>query len=140
MNALEAKDVRRSYGRQVVLDGFSLSVGAGEFAALMGPSGSGKSTFLHVAAGLIRADSGSVLVGGEEVTKMGDSAAAKFRRRHVGVVYQAYNLLETANVEDNVAMPVRLDHGRIDSARLGSLLESLGLAGKRRAFPQELSG
>ena len=81
MNALEAKDVRRSYGRQVVLDGFSLSVGAGEFAALMGPSGSGKSTFLHVAAGLIRADSGSVLVGGEEVTKMGDSAAAKFRRR-----------------------------------------------------------
>ena len=133
MNALEAKDVCRSYGRQVVLDGFSLSVGAGEFAALMGPSGSGKSTFLHVAAGLIRADSGSVLVGGEEVTKMGDSAAAKFRRRHVGVVYQAYNLLETANVEDNVAMPVKLD-------RLSSLLESLGLAGRRRAFPQELSG
>ena len=140
MNALEANDVRRSYGRQVVLDGFSFSVGVGEFAALMGPSGSGKSTFLHVAAGLIRADSGSVLVGGEEVTKMGDSAAAKFRRRHVGVVYQAYNLLETANVEDNVAMPVRLDHGKVDGERLLSLLESLGLAGKRRAFPQELSG
>ena len=96
--AIEAKDVYRKYGDQEVLKGLSLSVAPGEFVALMGPSGSGKSTFLHLAAGLLAADAGTVRIGETEVTALGDAAATKFRRRHVGVVFQAFNLLETATV------------------------------------------
>ena len=140
MEALKAESVCRSYGSQKVLDDFSLSIGRGEFAALMGPSGSGKSTFLHLAAGLLSADSGRIEVGGCDVTAMGDAAAAKFRRRHVGVVFQAYNLLESATVAENVAMPVRLDRGKVDETRLASLVAELGLSGKERKRPGELSG
>ena len=140
MDALKAADVCRSYGRQKVLDGFNLTLAPGEFAALMGPSGSGKSTFLNVAAGLISADSGKVEVGGADVTAMGDGAATKFRRRHVGVVFQAYNLLEACTVAENIAMPVRLDRGKVDRARLAGLVEALGLAGLERKRPSELSG
>ena len=140
MEALNAAGVCRAYGNQRVLRDFSLTLAAGEFAALMGPSGSGKSTFLHVAAGLIAADSGVVKIGGRDVTAMGDSAAAKFRRRHVGVVFQAYNLLESATVAENIAMPVRLDRGRVDASRLASLADALGLAGLERRHPSELSG
>ena len=140
MDAFDAREVFRSYGRQKVLDGFSLKLAPGEFAALMGPSGSGKSTFLHIAAGLLPADSGKVLIGGRDVTAMGDSAAAKFRRRHVGVVFQACNLLETATVADNIAMPVRLDHGKVDASRLAALVGALGLEGAEGKRPAELSG
>ena len=140
MDALKAADVCRSYGRQKVLDGFNLTLAPGEFAALMGPSGSGKSTFLHLAAGLLSADSGRIEVGGSDVTAMGDAAAARFRRRHVGVVFQAYNLLDSATVAENIAMPVRLDHGRVDGARLDALVSALGLSGREGKRPGELSG
>jgi putative ABC transport system ATP-binding protein len=93
MDALKATGVARSYSGAAVLDTFSLTLAKGDFAALMGPSGSGKSTFLHIAAGLLKADAGKVEIAGREITAMGDSAAAKFRRRNVGVVFQAFNLL-----------------------------------------------
>ena len=140
MYALNAEDVCRSYGRQKVLDGFSLRLEPGEFAALMGPSGSGKSTFLNVAAGLLSADSGKVEIGGEDVTAMGDGAATRFRRRHVGVVFQAYNLLEAYTTAENIVMPVRLDRGKIDRERLARLVASLGLEGLEGKRPAELSG
>ena len=140
MEALKASDVCRSYGRRKVLDGFSLTLAPGEFAALMGPSGSGKSTFLNVAAGLIEADSGKVEIGGADVTAMGDGAATRFRRRHVGVVFQAYNLLEACTVAENIAMPVRLDRGKVDAERLASLVGELGLGGLEAKRPAELSG
>lgn len=140
MYALNAEDVCRSYGRQKVLDGFSLRLEPGEFAALMGPSGSGKSTFLNVAAGLLSADSGKVAIGGEDVTAMGDGAATRFRRRHIGVVFQAYNLLEAYTTSENIVMPVRLDCGRIDRERLARLVASLGLEGLEGKRPAELSG
>ena len=138
--AIEAKDVYRKYGDQEVLKGLSLSVAPGEFVALMGPSGSGKSTFLHLAAGLLAADAGTVRIGETEVTALGDAAATKFRRRHVGVVFQAFNLLETATVAENVVLPARLDHVRPDAARVADLLAKLGLAGKEKRLPSELSG
>ena len=140
MYALNAEDVCRSYGRQKVLDGFSLRLEPGEFAALMGPSGSGKSTFLNVAAGLLSADSGKVEIGGTEVTAMGDGAATRFRRRHIGVVFQAYNLLEAYTTSENIIMPVRLDRGRIDRERLARLVAFLGLEGLEGKRPAELSG
>ena len=142
--SLQAENVCAAYGkgaaRVEVLKGFSLTLRAGEFVALMGPSGSGKSTFLHLAAGLLLPESGTIAVGGQDVTAMGDAAATRFRRRHEGVVFQAFNLLEPLTVRENVALPVRLDHGRPDAARVAELVGKLGLAGKEDRLPSELSG
>ena len=141
--SLEASGVCRKYGSQEVLKGFSLSVEAGGFEALMGPSGSGKSTILHIAAGLLSADAGSVRIGGEDVTKMSDAAATKFRRRHIGVVFQAFNLLNEKTVRENIVLPLRLG-GRPSAARLASALDplvaALGLADLLEKKPEELSG
>lgn len=142
--SLLAENVCAAYGkgagRVEVLKDFSLTLQAGEFVALMGPSGSGKSTFLHLAAGLLLPASGRITVGGQDVTAMGDAAATRFRRRHEGVVFQSFNLLETLTVRENVALPVRLDHGRPDPARVAELVGKLGLAGKEDRLPSELSG
>ena len=143
MEALKATGVCRNYGRQEVLRDFSLSVEAGGFEALMGPSGSGKSTFLHVAAGLLAADAGSVLIGGRDIAAMTDAEATRFRRRHVGVVFQAFNLLNEKTVRENILLPLRLDGAACDAnvlARLGALAAKLGLAGKLGSQPEELSG
>lgn len=140
MEALKATDVHRSYADCKVLNGFSLTLEEGGFASLMGPSGSGKSTFLHIAAGLIDADGGHVEIAGEDILSKSDSAAAKFRRRNIGVVFQAYNLLPSLSVADNILLPVRLDHGRADKTRLAELIEKLGLKGSEKKLPGELSG
>ena len=144
MNALKAIGVSRRYGKQEVLKDFALTVEAGSFEALMGPSGSGKSTFLHIAAGLLAADAGSVEIGGKDVVKMSDSEATKFRRRHVGVVFQAFNLLNEKTVRENVLLPLRLG-GEAKSKdeveqRTEDLLKLLGLAGMGKKMPEELSG
>ena len=140
MEALKASGVSRSYGSQRVLDSFGLSLAPGEFAALMGPSGSGKSTFLHIAAGLLAADSGSIEIGGSDIIAMGDAAATKFRRRRIGVVFQAYNLLESLDVEENIALTAKLDSKRVDKERLADLIAKLGLGGCEKKFPSQLSG
>ena len=144
MEALKATGVRHGYGRgdarREVLSDFSISLAEGEFAALMGPSGSGKSTFLHLAAGLLAPEAGSIVVGGTDVSSMGDSAAARFRRRHVGVVFQAFNLLESATVAENIVLPSRLDRARPDPARLAELVAKLGLSGLESRLPAALSG
>ena len=142
--ALEANGICRKYGKQEVLKDFSLSIEAGSFEALMGPSGSGKSTFLHIAAGLLGADAGSVEIGGENITKMSDSAATKFRRRHVGVIFQAFNLLNEKTVRDNILLPIVLDGkssvSRLKSSRLADLAEKLGITNLIDKKPEELSG
>ena len=146
MEALKAEGVFRKYGKQEVLKDFSLNIEAGSFEALMGPSGSGKSTFLHIAAGLLAADAGSVLVGGKDVVKMSDTEATKFRRRHVGVVFQAFNLLNEKTVRENVLLPLELDGGARGIARptvagrLSGLAEKLGIVGLLEKHPEELSG
>ena len=144
MEALKAIGVSRRYGKQEVLKDFSLSIEAGSFEALMGPSGSGKSTFLHIAAGLLGADAGSVEIGGENITKMSDSAATKFRRRHVGVIFQAFNLLNEKTVRDNILLPIVLDGkssvSRLKSSRLADLAEKLGITNLIDKKPEELSG
>ncbi|MBR3222689.1 MAG: ABC transporter ATP-binding protein [Kiritimatiellae bacterium] len=143
MDALVAKGVCRGYGRQKVLESFSLTVGSGRFEALMGPSGSGKSTFLHVAAGLLAADAGSVSIGGTEVTALSDAAAAKFRRRHVGVVFQSFNLLSEKTAKENILLPLKLDgaaKGPGVEERLERLADALGIADALDKRPDELSG
>ena len=144
MNALNAEGVCRKYGKQEVLRDFSLSIEAGSFEALMGPSGSGKSTFLHIAAGLLAADAGSVEIGGKDIVKMSDTEATKFRRRHVGVVFQAFNLLNERTVRENIWLPISLDGkssvSRLESSRLADLAGKLGIAKLLDKKPEELSG
>ena len=144
MEALKAIGVSRRYGKQEVLKDFALTVEAGSFEALMGPSGSGKSTFLHIAAGLLAADAGSVLVGGKDVVRMSDTEATKFRRRHVGVVFQAFNLLNEKTVRENVWLPVSLagksSVSRLETSRLADLAEKLGISELLDKKPEELSG
>ena len=143
MKALKANGVCRKYGKQEVLKDFSLELEAESFEALMGPSGSGKSTFLHIAAGLLGADAGSVEIGGEDVTKMSDGEATKFRRRHVGVVFQAFNLLNEKTVRENVLLPLRLDGAlgrKTEDGRLEELAKRLGIVGLLDKKPEELSG
>ena len=144
MEAMKAAKVSRRNGKQEVLKDFSLLIEAGSFEALMGPSGSGKSTFLHIAAGLLAADAGSVEIGGKDVVKMSDAEATKFRRRHVGVVFQAFNLLNEKTVRDNILLPLLLDGkspvSRLKSSRLTDLTEKLGIADLLDKRPEELSG
>ena len=145
MEALKAEGVCRKYGKQEVLKDFSLTIESGSFEALMGPSGSGKSTFLHVAAGLLAADAGSVLVGGKDVVKMSDTEATKFRRRHVGVVFQAFNLLNEKTVRENILLPLTLDgipyptRPRVE-ALVAALADRLMLSALLEKKPEELSG
>ena len=146
MDAMQATGVCRTYGRQEVLKDFGLTLGAGAFEALMGPSGSGKSTFLHLAAGLLEADAGEIRIADADIVKLGDSAAAKFRRRHLGVVFQAFNLLSEKTVRENILTPVVLERGARGAkdpavvARLASLTEKLGIAGLLDKRPEQLSG
>ena len=144
MKALKANGVSRNYGKQMVLQDFSLEIESGGFESLMGPSGSGKSTFLHIAAGLLAADAGSVEIGGKDVVRMSDSEATKFRRRHVGVVFQAFNLLNEKTVRENILLPILLDGkspvSRLKSSHLTDLTEKLGIADLLHKLPEALSG
>ena len=142
MEALKASSVSRRYGERKVLEGFDLSIARGSFEALMGPSGCGKSTFLNLACGLLAVDGGEIAIGGEIISKMGDAAATRFRRRRIGVVFQQYNLLGERTVEENVLLPLKLD-GRVTAAakaRFAGLMERLGLAGREKDRASELSG
>jgi putative ABC transport system ATP-binding protein len=122
------------------LRGVDLDVAAGAFAAVTGPSGCGKSTLLHVLGGMLRATSGSVRVGGLDVTAAGEAALTAYRRRTVGFVFQRLNLLDALDVEGNLRIACRIAR-RTDGcdARIDALLEQVGLAARRRARPSELS-
>ncbi|MEU9027869.1 ABC transporter ATP-binding protein [Streptomyces sp. NPDC048383] len=145
--AVELRGVRRRYGRGAAtvhaLRGIDLSLPRGSFTAVMGPSGSGKSTFLQCAAGLDLPTEGSVRLGGTEITGMNENELTELRRGRLGFVFQAFNLLPSLTVEQNVLLPMRLAGGRAASRgaqRVADLLERVGLEGKGRRRPAELSG
>ena len=124
------------------VDHVSLSIGAGEVAAVMGPSGSGKSTLLNLVAGLDRPSGGSIRVDGVELTRLGEAQLARYRRTKVGLVFQFFNLLNNLTVLDNVAVPAELAGvGRRQARRRSlELLDELGLVEQARSFPTRLSG
>nr|WSW66687.1 ABC transporter ATP-binding protein [Streptomyces sp. NBC_00995] len=142
--AVELRDVRRQYGRGAgtvhALAGVDLALPPGTFTAVMGPSGSGKSTFLQCAAGLDRPSSGSVRLGGTEITGMGENQLTELRRSRLGFVFQAFNLLPSLTVEQNVLLPARLAGERQDRRGAAAMLTQVGLADKARRRPGELSG
>jgi putative ABC transport system ATP-binding protein len=123
------------------LRGVSLAVERGEFVAVMGASGSGKSTLLHVVAGLTPPDDGRVLVDGHDLAAMADRHRTAFRRRHIGLVFQAFNLIPTLTAEQNILLPILADKRLgVDNGRLEDLIAWLGLAGRRSHRPDALSG
>ena len=118
----------------------SVRLPGGGFTALMGPSGSGKSTFLHCAAGLDRPSSGAVRLGGVLLAGLSETKLTELRRERAGFVFQAFNLVSSLTVAQNVALPLRLAGRRIDRSRLEEMLARVGLAERARHRPGELSG
>ena len=144
MNILETKDLRKIYGAGEsevrALDGVSISIGEGEFIAIVGSSGSGKSTLLNMIGGLDRPTSGQVLIGGRDILKMKDDQLTVFRRRNIGFVFQNYNLLPVLNVYENIVYPIEIDGGRPDSRFIDKIIHVLGLESKIDNMPNNLSG
>jgi putative ABC transport system ATP-binding protein len=146
MEALRATGVRKTFDAELApvraLRGVNLTVDSGEFVALMGPSGCGKSTLLNLVAGLDTADEGTILVAGEEVTGRREDELARLRRRHIGVVFQFFNLLESMTVLENVALPAMIAgrKRRAAETRARDLLDLLGIGEKSGAAPGSLSG
>jgi putative ABC transport system ATP-binding protein len=137
-----AKEYGVGAGRVEALRSVSLSVARGTFVALMGPSGSGKTTLLHLIAGLERPTAGTIRVGEHLLDEMSEEAIVRWRARHVGLVFQFFNLLSGLSARDNVALPLQLvrEHRRERLRRADAALELVGLADRARHFPRELSG
>lgn len=147
MAMVDARDVRKIYRRGseelVVLDGLSLQVNEGDFAALMGPSGSGKTTLLNLIAGIDRPTSGDVVVNGTNVGSLGESQLADYRRDNVGFIFQFYNLIPVLTATENVALPLILHRsisGKERRERALTALKVVGLADRADHYPRQLSG
>ena len=142
--AVRLESVTKVYGESGsavrALDNVSISIPRGTFTAIMGPSGSGKSTFLHVAAGLDRPTSGKVWLADTELSRKRETALTKFRRDHVGFVFQAYNLLSWLTVEENITLPLRLSGRTADRELLREVVASAELDVRMDQRPSELSG
>lgn len=143
---LEIRNLTKVYGSGdsavTVLRDINLFVRRGEFISLMGESGSGKSTLLYQIGCLDHPNSGSILFDGTELTQCGDADRAALRRRHIGFIFQFYNLVPNLSVQDNILLPVAMDGKSVTdyTAQLEELLEIVGLADKRKSLPRELSG
>ncbi len=144
MSVLQTNDLRKTYGsgdtEVRALDGVELSVESGEFVAVVGTSGSGKSTLLHMLGGLDRPTSGKVFVDGKDIFALKNDELTIFRRRKIGFVFQAYNLVPVLNVYENVVLPIELDGGRVDTGYVDDIIHTLGLETKIYNLPSQLSG
>ena len=142
--AIGLRDVRKVYGKGegavVALDGISLDIAPGSFTAIMGPSGSGKSTFLHVAAGLDRPTSGTVALAGTELAGLSERRLTTLRRERIGFVFQAFNLMPSLTVTQNIGLPLRLDGRRPRRSEVRAVAARVGLEERLRHRPAQLSG
>ena len=144
MNLLEVKSVSKTYGTGetavYALKNVSFSVPKGEFVAVVGESGSGKSTLLNMIGALDTPTSGKVLIDGQEIFNMKDEQRTIFRRRNIGFIFQAFNLIPELNVEQNITFPVLLDYQKPDQAYVEEILTVLNLKERRHHLPRQLSG
>ena len=143
MEILRVENLIKTYGKgenQVqALAGVSFSVEKGEFLAIIGPSGSGKSTLLHILGGVDQPTSGKVWMNGQDVYAQNEEQLAIFRRRQVGLIYQFYNLIPVLDVTENMTLPVLMDGRKVNEKRLAELLQILGLKGREKHLPNQLS-
>jgi putative ABC transport system ATP-binding protein len=141
---IEGNGLNRSYGTGDTavhaLRDVSISVARGELIAVMGPSGSGKSTLMHILAGLDRPTDGEVWIDDIEITRLDDDALTKLRRRHIGFVFQFFNLLPMLTAEENVLLPARIAGAKPDRAWVDEVISTVGLGDRLRHRPAELSG
>src|SRR5215210_4311442 len=139
-----ARDLTRRYGEgETAVDalrGVSLDVMKGQLTAVMGPSGSGKSTLMHILAGLDKASSGEVTIAGTGISKLGDTELTLLRRKHIGFIFQFFNLLPMLNAEENVVLPLSLAGEKPDKVWVAELIRKIGLEERRSHRPSELSG
>lgn len=144
MEILRVEHLTKTYGEgdNVInaLDDVSFHINQGDFVAITGPSGSGKSTLLHILGGVDQPTSGKVFMKGKDVYGQDEESLAIFRRRHVGLIYQFYNLIPVLNVVENMTLPVMLDGRDVEEERLAQLLETLRLRGREEHLPNQLSG
>ena len=144
MEIIRLENVSKIYGtgenRLAALDHVNLSVQKGESVAVVGASGSGKSTLLHVVGGVDSVTEGKVFIEDKDITKLNDEEMSIFRRRKIGFVFQSYHLIPVLTVEENIQMPVLLDHRKPDKEYTEYILEMLGIKDKRKSLPSQLSG
>ena len=144
MDLLEVKNISKTYGNGetavTALKNVSFSVPKGEFVAIVGESGSGKSTLLNMAGALDTPTSGKVLIDGKNIFAMNDRKLTIFRRRNIGFIFQAFNLISELTVEQNIIFPTLLDYQKPDKAYLEELLSVLNLKERRHHLPSQLSG
>src|SRR5215213_7544969 len=142
--AVFASALMRTYGEGGsavnALRGVSIEVPKGQFTAVMGPSGSGKSTLMHLLAGLDTPDAGSVHIAGEDITRMSDRDLTRLRRKHIGFVFQSFNLLPTLSAEENITLPLAIARIKPARADVDALIERVGLTERRDHKPSQLSG
>jgi putative ABC transport system ATP-binding protein len=142
--AVALRDVRKVHGQGdgavVALDGISVALSPGSFTAIMGPSGSGKSTFLNVAAGLDRPTSGTVVLDDTDLAKLGERRLTILRRERIGFVFQAFNLMPSLTVAQNIGLPLRLDGRRVKRSVVRDVAARVGLEDRLRHRPSQLSG
>lgn len=146
MTIVQTENLTKTYGAGdaaiTALAGVNVSVRAGEFVAVMGPSGCGKSTLLHLIGGLDRPTSGRVLINGSDLSTLDDMRLTELRRRHIGFVFQFYNLIPVLNAAENAALPLTLDGLKPAEAqaRAAEWLKKIGLGDRLASRPDELSG
>jgi len=144
MEIIRLENVSKIYGKGenqlAALDHVNLSVQKGESVAVVGASGSGKSTLLHIIGGVDSATEGKVFIEDKDITKLSDEEMSIFRRRKIGFVFQSYHLIPVPTVEENIQMPVLLDHRKPDKEYTEYILEMLGIKDKRKSLPSQLSG
>lgn len=144
MEIVKMEHVTKIYGegntRVWALDDINLTINKGEVVAVVGASGSGKSTLLHVMGGVDTPNEGNVIVDGKDITRLTDEEMSVFRRRKIGFVFQAYHLIPVLTVEENIKMPILLDHRKPDRDYIDHIIEMLGLKDRRKHLPNQLSG
>ena len=144
MKILEVQNLKKYYGggdtMVKALDGVDLSIEEGEFTAIVGTSGSGKSTLLHMLGGLDYATGGSVTVAGKKIFELNEKELTIFRRRHIGFVFQSYNLVPILSIYENIVLPLELDGRPVDKEFVEDIVQTLGLQNKLDNLPGQLSG
>lgn len=143
-----AQDIKKSFsagrkGKRLVtkvLNGVNMSVESGEMVCIVGSSGSGKSTLLYCLSGLEASDSGSIMLMGKQIVKASRSSLSRIRRSHIRFIFQSYNLIPSLNVRENVSLPARLAGRPVSTEETSAVLESVGLGGREKSRPGELSG
>ena len=144
MEVLKVENISKIYGENnnlvKALDNISFTINEGEFIAITGASGSGKSTLLHILGGIDKPTSGQVWLENINLSNLTDNQLAGIRRSKIGIIYQFYNLIPTLTVEENITLPILLDHKNINKKRLDSILEILDIKDRRDFLPNQLSG